>query len=360
MYWVLLLLLFSCIEPYEFKISDTSPSLVVEGYISDASYDETILYPSNGKFFNVKLSYTSDVSNIKNEMVTGASVSLISKRGGEWKYTEIDPGVYGLINECFKAEDGQWYKIRVSLPSGAMVESDWSSLPDEGIDEMGNLSFEEVTEDVYKVVDGKRQIVNVDGIDINIYLSDNMNKPDPIYYQWTFEPSWIFQASLPPLINKECWISNSSYLSGNVLHKDVVGGYGHKLFFMETLDNERLLWQFSLLVRQFQLDKNYYEYLSEVKDQTDESLVDRPPYNVRTNLIDTAEQIKVVGYFAVVREKAIRWYINQRDLSYGIENKRKEFCLDPLNALERGPECQDCLAYGEGTSSLKIPIWWKK
>ncbi|MCK5470457.1 MAG: hypothetical protein KAI99_18170, partial [Cyclobacteriaceae bacterium] len=67
---ILLLLTADCVEPYNFRIENNQPTLVIEAHISNVSFLETKDYPSDGRYFSVKLSYTSDVINIRNEPAT--------------------------------------------------------------------------------------------------------------------------------------------------------------------------------------------------------------------------------------------------------------------------------------------------
>ena len=52
-----------CVEPYEFVIENNEPTLVIEAYLSDKSFKETVDYPSDGRYFSVKLTTTTDVIN---------------------------------------------------------------------------------------------------------------------------------------------------------------------------------------------------------------------------------------------------------------------------------------------------------
>ena len=84
-FFISFILIASCIEPYEFRIVDNNPTVVIEASISDKSFTDTKAYPSDGRYFTVKLSKTSDVINVRPEMITGASVTLISDQGNEWE-----------------------------------------------------------------------------------------------------------------------------------------------------------------------------------------------------------------------------------------------------------------------------------
>ena len=58
-----------CVEPYEFVIKNNDPSLVIEAFVSDKSFNETIDYPSDGRYFAVKLTTTTDVTNVRPRML---------------------------------------------------------------------------------------------------------------------------------------------------------------------------------------------------------------------------------------------------------------------------------------------------
>jgi hypothetical protein len=55
-----------CVEPYEFVVHDDEQALV-EAFISDKSFSETLLYASDGRYFTVKLTNTGDVTNTRPE-----------------------------------------------------------------------------------------------------------------------------------------------------------------------------------------------------------------------------------------------------------------------------------------------------
>ena len=85
----------ACVERYEFVIRDNAAALVVEGYISDRSFNETRSYPSDGRYFSVKLSLTGDVINVRPIPVSEAVVKLEST-SGIWAHTQKAAGMYEL------------------------------------------------------------------------------------------------------------------------------------------------------------------------------------------------------------------------------------------------------------------------
>lgn len=354
-YLFLATVIYSCIEPYDFVVKDDSNNLVVEGFISDVSYEESSSYPSDGRYFSIFLSKTADVTNIRGKNVENALIYLYSDSNEEWVYEETAPGVYMLLDKCFKAEQNKKYRIKITLDSDEEFTTDWQSLPSVNPTPIQSVSFQETEEEVYKYIREEREIVSVDGIKVFVDIPVNSVKEE-IYYYWDFQPTWEFRASLPPFVNQICYVSSEYYLSDFVLHNDRVGGYSKELFFEETTGNERFLWQFSLLLRQLIINKEYYEFLNDIKVQSDESLDDSPPYNLRTNILSDNIEHEVDGYFAVVKESATRWYFDRSDLSYSIEDLYKKDCLNPLTEI--APVCHNCMNYPNGDASTTKPLWW--
>ena len=124
-----------CVEPYEFAIKNNEPSLVIEAFVSDKSFNETVDYPSDGRYFTVKLTTTTDVTNVRPLPVKSAQVQLVTDRGEVWQYTESNdaPGYYFLLSDEFKAEAGVAYKLSVKLRDESAYESDWAIYANDAI-----------------------------------------------------------------------------------------------------------------------------------------------------------------------------------------------------------------------------------
>lgn len=340
----------ACVEPYEFVIEKKSPALVVEGLVTDISFEETVQYPSDGRYFFVKLSYAHNVVNQRSEVVSGAKVSLLSTGGKEWEYTEQEAGKYLLLDKEFKATEGLGYKLRIMLPNEDSFESEWQALPAVKEQPMGDISFDEISRDEYAMIAGKKLVRPVEGIAVKVALPPNSGE-EPAFYRWDFVPHWIYIVPYPDYINRICWISSKTYLSDFTLHKDRVGGYRKELFFVPTHRNERFYTDFSLLIRQLAIDESYYQFLNEVQLQSQGNINDTPPYNLHTNLKPVNNSKQVEGYFGLARETATRWYFNRWELSYFVENH--------FETLGCKPACRDCLLYWNGTPTLERPVWWK-
>ena len=370
------LIVFSCIEPYTFVVPDNLQALVVEGYISDKSFNDSRSYPSDGRYFSIRLTETTDVANVRPEPVRDATVMLVSDTDQEWVYNHLstDPGLYQLYDSTFKAEPGVQYKLRI-ITEDDDYESTWQSIPGTEVPPMGTVGFRQTESEKYLVEAGKNVLRTVK--EIESYISV---KPNPagnsIYYHWKFSPMWVYVAPLSPSATRPgntCWVTSNDYMKTFALQVDNAGGYDKPLFRIPTLQNERLLDDFSVLIQQFAMNEDYYFFLKEMYDQNEGNvLVDKPPFNLMSNIESWSGEKKVVGYFGVVQEQATRWYFNVSQLDYTVENTFRKGCETNYGPPVRGDcpeepapafaacECKYCPMYSKGNAVNIRPPWWRK
>ncbi|MBL0765346.1 DUF4249 family protein [Marivirga atlantica] len=361
-----------CVEPYEFLIENGERSLVVEGFISNISFNKTLDFPSDGRFFTIKLSYTSDVINISGRSISGASVTLIDDQGNTWNYNELDNGnevKYILNDSDFNAKSDRKYQLRIILPNDEIYESEWVSMPERDDRPIGEISFTEDEKLTYKYVANEEEIVSIQGINVQLNIAQN-NSAQKAYFKYIYDPTWIFPSVTSGSIGginsylaqdapQLCWAKNKLFLNDYTLLDDLKGGYKHKLFFIETLGNERIYLKLSVLIIQQQLNKKYFHYWQELKENAAAgTLFDKLPYNLSSNIYHVGGNKKVSGYFDVVREKATRWYFDKDQLSYNIENKLAENCIKYAGVDGPAQECYNCLYYTRGETVGEAPCWW--
>ncbi|MFT4741114.1 MAG: hypothetical protein ACI9L9_001906, partial [Marivirga sp.] len=248
------MLLTACIEPYDFRVEDVKPTLVVEGFISDASFNDTYAYPSDGRYFSINLSYTNDVINIRGSNVVGAQINIVDDLGGSWSYTEIneDPPRYLLLDDNFKAIEDRSYQLKIKLSNGDSYESEWTGLPEAEVAEIGDIDFIEDESLGLDYISGEEVIRNIQGMRATINLPPN-NTEEAIYYKWSYDPTWIYKTPLPTYrLNSVdvCWAKNKLYLNTFDMVEDYTGGYIQNLFYMRTDGNERIYDKISVLITQ--------------------------------------------------------------------------------------------------------------
>lgn len=363
LYVLLLVISVSCIDSYDFTISDGDDGIVIESFISNISYTESLDFPSDGRYFEVILHYTSDVVNVYDEYISDATVQLKDSNGNIWQYTksESDEGYYYLCNDDFKASFGTKYQLQVNLADGSVVSSEWCSMPMEQT-EVNDLYYEETIVEKYKSTSNDEIILSYEGI--NVYLNSPVNTDgSTMRYKWSFDPLWTYEApySYESQTGYRCWVTNPNYLSGYTLYEGTKSEVTNELFFLETTGNERIYEYFSVLIDQQVVNEGYYNFYSDLKAQNSRGgLFEEPPFSLTTNYTSDNSKINVSGYFDVVTENAIRWVFDKNELSYDVENDLMEEC--DSHTCPGGPcppkACSDCRYYIHGDAVITPPAWW--
>lgn len=357
-FFLVFLLAAACVERYEFVIKDNSAALVVEGYISDRSFDDTRSYPSDGRYFSVKLSLTGDVTNVRPVPVSDAVVELESTSGERWVYRQVTEGLYELHDDTFKAQPGMGYRLTITDKNDESYQSAWEMLPQVSAPAIGDVGFRETEIQMYTMEAREWVLRSFLGVQAYINVSENATET-PLYYRWTFSPMWGFKAALSSVIapGHICWATDVNYLNRYQLQTDLTGGYARDLFFIRTVRNERIYEKFSVLVVQQSLTKDFYEFWREMQARNEGStLMDTPPYNLETNFFPIGHSKRVMGYFGVAGEQAKRWYFSKGDLSYTVTNTLQEDCLVNYGGPP-APECFDCTQYSFGIATTRKPLW---
>ena len=349
----------SCVESFTFDTSKEEDFLVVDGYISDVSFDESVLEPMDPKYFQISLKMTNAVSNTIDEVVTSAQVELVDDSGEHWDYTETTGGIYRLYFEDFEAKEGKSYKLSIKLKNGEEYESDLEFLPPSL--EKGQIVYHEDTTRDYRIIAGTKQITDIKGVNVKIQLPTN-SSPETAYNRWDFVTTYGFIARLNADTsdpNYRCWISEDLFFDEFVIQKGLSNGINQELFFFDT-HSEAIHEGISVLIRQQKMNLSYYQFWEDLENQKKQAeLFAPPPYNMVTNIHPVGHEKPAYGYFGVVREAFYRWQFDFKMVSYPIvyPDDLKNSCNIP-----RPPRsCYDCtrvVLVKRSTVTNARPSWW--
>ncbi len=352
----------SCIEPIEFDTSSEPARLVVEGFISDVPANNRVVFQPESRFFKVKLSLSSPVSNLRDQTINDAFVSIVDDTGDSFDYTPMGEGEYELVNDEFSALQGRSYHLRVVLPDGRTFESVPEMLHPS---QAGGLVKYRV-DNRFVISDLNNTTEELKGITVSTGVPVNVNN-EPYYYYWEITPSWVFKAALLPDNHpfKTCWVTNKYFFKDIVLQKDRngQGGYDKDLFFVEVPNNPRIQFDFTVLIKQFSLTKRAFEFREDLRKQNESvgSIFDPPPFSIRGNLFNVNDpDDRVLGYFSVVGESSQRWFTNHDELPYRFDDSMP--CNPPPGVPNiPTPDCLNCFEYGGGSSFItnEEPNWWR-
>ena len=301
------LLLSTCIDPYNPKLTGYASVLVVDGLITDANSSYT-----------VKLSRAFQDQNSSPSGVSDALVFISDESENNSLLINRGNGIYKTDSLVFKGIPGRTYILHIHTKEGQEYESDPCVM--QAVPEIDNIYF---ATDQKLVTNGT---VSQDGI--SIYL-DSKAGADNQYYRWAFEETWKFKVPFPKKfdynmadssftavadVKDYCWKNKKS---DDILIYSNFSGKAVPIkkipvLFIATGQSDRLLIQYSILVNQYSISKKEYDFWNNLK-QINESGGDifaKQPFTVISNIknINNPGE-RVLGYFQVSSVSQKRKYI---------------------------------------------------
>jgi hypothetical protein len=310
-------ILCTCIDPYTPKLSGYTSVLVVDGLITNSDKSNI-----------VKLSRTFQQANSGSFMVADATVNITDDTGNSFSLANKGNGIYMTDSLQFKGIPGRTYVLHIRTGDGGEYESDQCLMqPVSGID---SIYFEK---DQQLLSNGTQ---SEEGIMIYLDSDEGIGNQ---YYRWSYNETWKFKVPNPkkydyiktadpnaPIIQpvekvKEfCWKNRQS---GDILIRSINGAKGGKILkqpvsFISAGQSDRLLIQYSIMVQQFSISKNEYDFWNNLKqvNETGSDIFAKQPYSVISNIHSTINpDERVLGYFQVSAVTEKREYILYRDVA---------------------------------------------
>ena len=314
------LLLSGCIDPYlPPAIRNAESYLVVEGFINASG--------------TTKISLTkTDALNSEFRSISesGAAVTIESENESLGVLEEISSGIYiGNFNLSNEKE----YRVKINTSDG-----------EEYFSEFVPVKESPPIEDVFWES-------NEQGV--TIYL----NTRDPLgatqYYRWKFFETWEFDAFYTSFLKydngslveremddmiKVCWQSDSSsrVLTASTarLGQDVVYKYPITNI---PFRNWKLSKKYSILVTQYPITKEAYEFYELLKSNSEElgSFFDPQPTQIRGNMYNNSDPEKlVIGFISAGTTSEKRLYIENHELEDWVNFPLCELFDVPLDSIE--------------------------
>jgi hypothetical protein len=366
--WIALFILTnSCLDPYNPSISQNNSNLlVVDSFLNGT--DSTCY---------VILTRTIPLATENQEPIElNAIVTLEQKDGGTFTLSETGGGTYKIshLPIVFNAA----YRLKIITKNNSLYTSDFIPLKD--------------VPPIDKVTWGYER----NGVALYVDSHDDTNSTR--YYRWKFTETWMYNSAFYSYLKEEngrivsrpsseqiyyCWRSTRStqiiVSSSSLLNNDNID---NALLSVIGWDSPKLDKKYSVLVEQTALTKEGYDYLSQLKKNTENlgTLFDPLPTRLTGNIkcITNTEE-KVLGYFMASSVAKKRIFISNRDINKPIGVTGYETCMlgsvglgdnlfgaIPISYLYQGPavvgyvvasaSCADCRANG-GVS--QEPDFWE-
>lgn len=327
---------------------------------------------------SVRLSRTVDLNElagIKSE--TGAMVTVVGDDGSITVLEESSPGIYlGFLTLSTE----KTYSLHIRTTEGKDYASAMESVK------------------LTSPIDSISWVRTNKGVQLGINTHDVSGKSK--YYKWEYEETWeihsAFEAQyqyiepqvLPRSLDEirlmyTCWSTAASdrILIGNStqLNQDVIS---QAPILLIPSGDERLSVRYSILVIQFAIDENAYNFYQQLKSNTESlgSLFDRLPTDISGNVLCTTDPSeKVIGHISIASPQEKRIFISKIEVpAWGykpyceilkVANHPDSFRINyppliPFEAIGSGPaishykstgaDCLDCRTRGTNNR----PLFW--
>ncbi|WP_299104881.1 DUF4249 domain-containing protein [uncultured Tenacibaculum sp.] len=312
-----LLVLQNCVEPFEFSSSIEEQNLVVRAVLTNELKNHTI-----------ELSRTIPIDSTKLNPERNAIVSITDDAGGTYSFREKENGVYESFI-AFSADANKSYTLNIQTQSGSSYISTPQKLPSSVEIQDINLNIEDNEDEGFKEVVFKVNSVPTPG-DGNYYRYeyDETYKVKTVFWN---SQKLVVTSSVPPygfeLVDKDpsegtgiCFGSASSktvmLAETKSLSEDKIVNFQIRKL---PLDSYLIGIRYSIMVRQYVLNKNSYDFytLLDKFSDPDNIFSQIQVGNIPSNIFfkENADINKVIGFFEVSSVRSQRVYFNRKDFT---------------------------------------------
>jgi hypothetical protein len=332
-YLVVLLLMSSCIYPFDPPSQDYENLLVVEAFLSDG--DDP---------FEVKLSRSIPIDTDRIIPEERAQISISDNTGNIYDLYEANPGSY-LTTWDFQAETGRLYQLHIQTSDGNQYKSDTVHLKETPPIDSVFYKYEE-------------KLVGEEGVTVpglQVYLTTHDENNNTWYYRWEFQETWEFRSRFNSdqiwedgmLKDREeqihlCWKYDRSTgvlaATSKNLNEDIISELP-VTYIANTTD--RLMSKYSILLKQYALSEESYHYWKEIEKVTENlgTLFDPQPSSIQGNIYNANDKDDIVlGYFDAASIQEQRLFITRGEYPYFAIPDYYEDCIDTIVGYYMIPE----------------------
>lgn len=308
----------SCIEPIDFKPENTDSHLVVKSILTNEV-----------KKHSIELSRTTSIDSTEVNPEKNALVSIIDNNGSVYSFEEKEHGIYTSVMN-FSAEIGRSYFLKIQTSDGKTYSSKPQNLPSSSEIAEVNTSIEE----------------NLDSDFPNLVFKVNSSplSEEGKYYRYEYDETFKVKSNFwnpqkieiisdtPPyefeLVYKTpevdgtgvCFVSNSSndikITETKSLSEDKVLNFPVCKI---PLNSYRIGIRYSILVKQYVLNKESYDFYSLLSkfSNPDDVFTQIQVGNIPSNISSDNEPDlnKVMGFFEVSSVSTKRIFINRDEIT---------------------------------------------
>jgi len=305
-------MLITCIEPYIPQISSqASNKYVISGLVTDQE-----------GYHYVSISLASPTGEPHFTPLTDCTVKILDDKGNTFSLEEFLEGNYRVWIDSQHLTPGTSYMLKVITSAGVEIISDFDQMPIcPGIDSVYYIREDLPTTNPQVNVNGIQFYVNTDATNIDSHffmweLEETWEYHVPYAKEWYFDGE-VHRINPPDSSEMVCWstkaIKNIYTLSTRNLSQNI-----YTMLPLHFVDNttSRLMYGYSLLVKQYALTESAYAYWEQLRINSNEQggLYTKQPLAIRGNLSSVNHpDLQVLGFFSASSVKSKRYFIRNVD-----------------------------------------------
>ena len=342
------ILVAGCVDSYTPDIRESQEILVVEGMLTDQPGVQTIY-----------VSRSSPVSNPGLIPENHCLVRVVDENGNSYWFYDQGEGDYQYLLTASQLVRGTAYKLNIMTADRKEYESDYITLPPP-CPSIDSLYYE------IKTVGTSDPEQSLEGA--QFYIDVNAGEDEARNFRWELVETWEYYAANiiqyyfdgillhlmdDPFKYYYCWkterIKNIYTASTKNSTSNTITRYPLNYVSNQTL---RLQTKYSLLVKQFSLSDEAYQYWDQMRRQQQESggLYESQPPQIRGNIYNVNDPDELVlGFFYVSSSSEKRIFVNgQRQLNF----PRIKCTLDTIDNMSEIPSYLSCPVYMRSLSQM--------
>ncbi len=304
---ILVLMLSSCVKRFEPEINKTD----VEKYVVTGQ----VIMGDAVQVVNICTS--SPITKPEIKPVTGCQVTILDAKGNSYIAKDVWGGNYEAVIPVIAMVPGNSFKVDIVTSGGVHITSDFDQIQDcPPVDSVYYVVQHLPTSSPIEFNDGIQFYVNLDAQNYACRYY-KLEATETWEYHTQYPIEWFYTGYLhhvfPPDSSKMvCWRTSKVRDVFMVSTKDLAQNkyLRYPLHFVDNLSSPRLVYGYSLLIRQFALSDAAYEYWEKIRVNSQEQggLYESQPLSVKGNLHNiTNPGQDVLGFFGAttVRQKRI-------------------------------------------------------
>lgn len=295
----------SCQEKIDLVSEQYDPKIVIDGKITNQPGPYT-----------VKISKSVPVNDPKFKPYPDCNVKIIEKSGSSEVLTEVKPGIYKTSGNGILGKPGNSYRLVVKTPKGKVYKTDFKKMKAPVAIDTAFAKIET------QYVDG----MAIEGY--QFYVTTKKANSNDTYFLWSQKETYEYTADYKygGTFYRGKMLDNSKNFTYRCWKTQSV----QKIFTEQTQDlrtpklnnfplnfvtglSKRLQKRYSLLIEQYVIDKETYEYWNQVRNQINKQnfLNAQIPYQIEGNIYNPSNEDELIlGNFTVASVSKVRLFID--------------------------------------------------